>query len=94
MPRPTSERQALERERDELPAQIAAHQVDLATTPATNKARRERLEWQVRNLQKRLETITARLAVTPGLASASRRVRTAHRQEILGDRFGWGGGRK
>src|SRR4029450_7046423 len=61
MPKPTCERQALERERDELPGQIAAHQTELATTPATNKARRERLEGQIRNLQKRLETIGARL---------------------------------
>jgi chromosome segregation ATPase len=63
MPKPTSERQALERERDELPGQIAVHQTELATTPATNKARRERLDWQIRNLQKRLAGLRNRLAV-------------------------------
>jgi hypothetical protein len=61
MPAPTNERQALERERDELPGQIAAHQAELAETPATNKARRERLEWQIRNFQRRLAEIEARL---------------------------------
>jgi septal ring factor EnvC (AmiA/AmiB activator) len=62
MPKPTSERQALERERDELPGQIAAHQAELTTTPATNKARRERLAWQIREREKRLADVRNRLA--------------------------------
>jgi hypothetical protein len=62
MPKPTSERQALKRERDELPGQIAAHQAELATTPATNKARRERLEWQIRERERRLAEVRKRLS--------------------------------
>ena len=62
MPRPLNERQALERERAELPAQIAAHQAELAATPTGNKTRRERLDWQIRNLQQWLAEIEARLA--------------------------------
>jgi chromosome segregation ATPase len=60
--RPLSERQALERERAELPGQISAHQAELAATPAANQARRERLDWQIRNLQKRPGAIEAQLA--------------------------------
>jgi hypothetical protein len=45
MPRPRTERQALEHERDvELPAQIAGHRQELEATPRENKERRERLE--------------------------------------------------
>jgi hypothetical protein len=61
MPAPTNERQALERERAELPGQISAHQAELAVTQTENKARRERLDWQIRNLQKRLAAVEARL---------------------------------
>jgi chromosome segregation ATPase len=59
---PTNERQALERERAELPDQIIAHQAELAVTPAVNRERRERLELQIRNLRKRLVQVEARLA--------------------------------
>ena len=62
MPAPTNERQALEQERAKLPGQIAAYQQELATTPAENKTRRERLEWQIRRDQKRLAEVEARLA--------------------------------
>ena len=62
MPAPTNERQALERERTELPGQLAAHQRKLDATPPEHKARRERLEWQIRRDQKRLVEIEARLA--------------------------------
>jgi septal ring factor EnvC (AmiA/AmiB activator) len=58
---PTNERQALERERDELPGQISAHQAKLAATPTENKARRERLAWQIRRDRKRLAEIDALL---------------------------------
>lgn len=61
MPRPNSERQALERERDELPVHIANYQQELDATPQENKARRERLEWQLRRDQKRLAEIEAKL---------------------------------
>jgi hypothetical protein len=62
MPPPTHERQALERERAELPSQLAAHQAKLDATAPEHKARRERLMWQIRRVQKRLAEIEARLA--------------------------------
>jgi hypothetical protein len=61
MPASTNERQALERERAELPGQIIAHQAKLAATPAENKARRERLMWQIRRVQKRMAEVDALL---------------------------------
>jgi hypothetical protein len=66
MPAPTNERQALERERAELPGQIATYQRELDATPAENTARRERLEWQIRRDRKRLAEIAARLKAAAG----------------------------
>ena len=57
MPAPTNERQSLERERAELPSQLAAHQAQLDATPPENKARRERLEWQIRRVQNRMAEV-------------------------------------
>jgi hypothetical protein len=48
MPRPPNERQALEREPDELPAHVANYQRELDATPQEQKEHRERLEWQIR----------------------------------------------
>ena len=62
MPAPHDERQALERERAELPGQILATQDELIATPPENRALRERLDWQIRNLRKRLVEVEARLA--------------------------------
>jgi hypothetical protein len=59
MPAPTNERQALERERAELPAQVANYQRELDATPPENTARRERLEWQIRRARKRMAEIEA-----------------------------------
>ncbi len=61
MPRPLSEKQSLEQERAGLPSQLAAHQAQLDATPPENKARRERLLWQIRRAQKRLAEVEARL---------------------------------
>jgi hypothetical protein len=61
MPAPNNERQALEQERVELPGQIIAHQAKLAATSAENKARRERLMWQIRRVQKRMAEVDALL---------------------------------
>ena len=61
MPRPMNERQSLEQERAELPSQLAAHQAQLDATPPESKARRERLEWQIRRVQKRMAEVEARL---------------------------------
>jgi hypothetical protein len=66
MPAPTNERQALERERDELPAHVANYQRELDATPIEAKERRERLEWQIRRVQKRMTEIASRLARARG----------------------------
>jgi hypothetical protein len=63
MPAPTNERQSLERElREELPAQLAAYQQELAGGHA-DKVRREWLEWHIRRAQKRMAEVEARLAI-------------------------------
>jgi hypothetical protein len=45
MPSATNERQDLERERAELPAQRATYEAELDATAPEHKARRERLAW-------------------------------------------------
>jgi len=50
MPAPTNERQSLERERNELPAQTVNYQRELDATPQENRERRERLQWQIRRV--------------------------------------------
>ena len=64
MPTPPNERQSLEQELAELPSQIAAYLRELAETPEASKdrAHREWLAWQVRNLEKRLADVRKRLA--------------------------------
>jgi hypothetical protein len=62
MPAPHDERQALERERGELPGQLATFQSELEATAPEQKTRRELLTWQIRRLQKRTAEIDARLA--------------------------------
>ena len=64
VPAPTNERQSLEHElREELPAQLAAYQKELDATPVTFKERRERIEWQIRRVEKRMAELEARLAM-------------------------------
>ena len=65
MPAPNNERQALERERAELSAQITADQRELAETSAQNTTRWEFLVWRIRRAVKRLAEIEARLAARP-----------------------------
>jgi hypothetical protein len=60
-PAPTNERQSLERERAELPAQLAALQADLDATPPANTARHERFAWQIRATRKRMAEVETRL---------------------------------
>ena len=60
-PAPTNERQALERERDELSAQIENYQRELDATLIEAQERHERLTWQLRRVGKRLAEIEARL---------------------------------
>jgi|HubBroStandDraft_4_1064222.scaffolds.fasta_scaffold2984572_1 hypothetical protein len=62
MPTPPSERRALEQERDGLPGQIAAYRRELEMTEHEQRARRDRLDWQIQNLEQRLAAIEARLA--------------------------------
>ena len=62
MSAPTNERQALERERAELPAHVANYQRELDATPPENRERRERLEWQIRRAEKRMAEVRVRLA--------------------------------
>jgi hypothetical protein len=62
MPRPLDERQSLEQERDELSAQIATDQRELAPTTDQDRTRREFLEWRIRRAQSRIALIEARLA--------------------------------
>jgi DNA repair exonuclease SbcCD ATPase subunit len=63
MPRPMNDRQPWERElREELPARLAEYQYELGAAPPVTAERRERLEWQIRRVQKRMAEIEARLA--------------------------------
>jgi len=62
MPVLTNERQALERERAELPAQLAEYQKELDATTPEDTARRERLMWQMRRVEKRMTEVERRLA--------------------------------
>jgi hypothetical protein len=62
MPYPRDERQALEQERDELLAQIAADQRELAATTDQDRTRREFLAWPIKRAQNRITFIEIRLA--------------------------------
>jgi hypothetical protein len=62
MPTPPNERRSLEQELAEIPGQITARRAEWATTPAVNKARRQRLVWQIKEREKRLAYVQARLA--------------------------------
>jgi hypothetical protein len=64
MPTTPDERQALEQELAELPSQIAVYLRELVEIPEASKdrAHREWLAWQVRNLEKRLADVRKRLA--------------------------------
>jgi hypothetical protein len=61
MPATTNERQALGRERDELPGKLAGYQKELDATSLENRERRERLTWQIRRVRKRMAEVEARL---------------------------------
>jgi chromosome segregation ATPase len=64
MPTPPNERQALEQELAELPSQIAVYLRELTETPEgiEHRVRRQRLAWQIMNLENRLAEVRARLA--------------------------------
>lgn len=46
----------------EIPAQIANYQRELEATPMELRERRERLEWQIRRVQKRMAQLETWLA--------------------------------
>jgi chromosome segregation ATPase len=62
VPAPYNDRQALERERDELSGQLADYRREIVATGGEYQERRERLAWQIRRTQKRLGEVEARLA--------------------------------
>ncbi len=63
MLRPLTERQTLERERDEeQPRQLAQFQAELAATASGDTVRREMKEWQIRRVRKRMAEVDRRLA--------------------------------
>jgi hypothetical protein len=64
MPAPSNERQRLELELGELPAQIAALRQELENG-RPHRARRERLLWTTENLERRLLALRVRLATLP-----------------------------
>ena len=61
LPAPNDERRSLKQELAEIPGQIAAYRQELENGRPP-KARRERLEWQIREREKRLGDVEARLA--------------------------------
>lgn len=61
MPAPRNEREALERERDELLKLIHSLQLDLDTTPGAALDRREQLQSQLRRAEQRLADLRERL---------------------------------
>ena len=60
MPRPLSERQSLKAELAEIPRQIAAYWNELENG-SPHRARREQLEWNIREREKRLADVRAML---------------------------------
>jgi hypothetical protein len=61
VPTPPNERRALEIELAELPGQIAAYWNEMEHG-SLRRARREWLEWSIREREKRLAEVKARLA--------------------------------
>lgn len=61
-----NERQALEREQAELPTQLANYQRELDATPIDAQDRRERIQWQIRRVEKRMAEVRARLTAAGG----------------------------
>jgi hypothetical protein len=67
MPRPMTDRQAWEQElREELPSQLAAYREELDATPITFRERRERLQCQIRRVQKQMAEVYAWLTAAGG----------------------------
>lgn len=60
MPRPLDERQSLEAELTEIPAQITSYRDELENGRPT-KARREQFEWFIRERERRLAGVRERL---------------------------------
>jgi hypothetical protein len=66
MPAPRNEREALERERDELLGLTEALRLDLDATPGDNQDRREQQQSQLGRAEKRLAELRERLTALLG----------------------------
>ena len=66
MPRPRTERQAIEEELNELTVHLAERQQELAAMPRENRDQREALEWRIRRGEKRMADLRARLQRASG----------------------------
>src|SRR5712691_1742954 len=89
MPRPMNERQALSRRGTIYRPRLRTIKRDLEATPRENTNRRERLEWQIRRVEKRMVEVRARLmalvliAVTILAGCSSIPVPATHTQDEL-----------
>jgi hypothetical protein len=66
MPRPRTDRQAIEEELNELTVHLAERQRELAATPRENREQREALEWRIRRGERRITDLRARLQRASG----------------------------
>jgi hypothetical protein len=66
MPRPRTERQAIEEELNELTVHLAERQREFAVMPRDNREQREALEWRIRRGEKRMADLRARLQRASG----------------------------
>jgi SMC interacting uncharacterized protein involved in chromosome segregation len=64
--RPMTEKQALERELDELRALLESRRSELDAAPLEAQERRERILWQLRRAEKRMAEIETRLQGASG----------------------------
>ena len=51
---------------EEMPALLADHRRELDATPVDAQARRERIQWQIRRVEKRMAEVHARLTAAGG----------------------------
>ncbi len=62
MPHLLTERESLDRQRQDLFTRLAAYQAQLDLQPADNREHRERLDWQIRRALNRIAYVEGRLA--------------------------------
>ena len=66
MPRPLSERERWQQERDDLIQKRAEYQTELESTLMKHKSRRQFLNWHIRRMTLRLAELEKRLAGLEG----------------------------